>query len=225
MRDAMDTVSHDADEERSAPPAGGPPGRRPGPPRLAAAVGLVAVVALVALALAGLAGRGHQATPAAGEFPGTRPAVTVAPDTAPTAPSAPTPGATEIPVALRQDIENAYDRFWRVRADAALRLDTSHLPEVAAGSALDIETQNVDQLRQEGRAGRYVVDLHYGVVEATQTSAVVAARYENRSYFLDVRTMQPVAPTPATAEEVKMTFRLEKIDGTWKVVEGVVDPA
>jgi hypothetical protein len=208
-----------------APSAGGPPRRRAVAAGLAVVAALIAVLALVALGAVTLTGRGRPTTPATSELSGAQPVVTVEPQPTPTAPPAPTPSATAIPIGLRQEIEDAYDRFWRVRADAALRLDVSHLPEVAAGTALDIETRNVEQLRAEGRAGRYVVDLRYGVIEASQTSALVAAKYQNRSYFIDARTKQPLAPTPAAAEEVKMTFKLEKIDGTWKVVEGVVDPA
>src|SRR5262249_53435132 len=149
-----------------APLAGGPPRRRGGAPGLAVIAALIAVLALVALAAVTLTGRGRPTAPATGELSGALPVVTVEPQPTPTAPPAPSPSATAIPVALRQEIEDAYDRFWRVRADAALRLDASHLPEVAAGTALDIETRNVEQLRAEGRAGRYVVDLRYGVVEA-----------------------------------------------------------
>ena len=109
-------------------------------------------------------------------------------------------------MALRQEIEQAYDRFWRVRADAVLSLDPSRLPEVAAGEALDVETRRIEQLRAEGRAGRYVIDLQYGVVEATPTSAVVAAKYQSWSYFVDPKTLQPLAPTPAAAEQATMTF-------------------
>lgn len=189
-------------------------------PRVMLAVVMVALVAVLAAgALAGRDSRGAQvavvATPPQSEL-------TIVPQLTPTAPIQPGPTATPIPLALRKEIEDAYDRFWRVRADAALSLDGSRLPEVAAGVALEIERRNVEQLRAQGRAGRYIVDLQYGVVEANQTSAVVATKYQDRSYVIDVQTRNPIAPTPFAGEEVKMTYWLEKIDGNWKVVDGTV---
>jgi hypothetical protein len=233
MRGVPETAEHEAGGERpEAGPTVGTGAAPSGPPRGAArrtvrpvaGIAAVAVLAAAAVGIA-LATRGGQTVPAAVAPTPPGPAVTVVPQPTSSAPPQASPSATAIPLALRQEIEQAYDRFWRVRADAALRLDPGRLPEVAAGTALEIETKNIEQLRAEGRAGRYVIDLQYGVVAATQTRAVVATKYQNRSYFVDPRTMQPLAPTPAAAEEVKMTFTLEKIDGTWKVVDGVLDPA
>jgi hypothetical protein len=225
-----ETAPHDTGEEQPGSPPVGPaatgggksPGttRRPGAPRLWAPVVIVAAAA--GLVVVVLFTRGHSASPPATDRMPSQPALTVVPELTPTQAPPPSPSATPIPLALKKEIEDAFDRFWRVRADAAFRLDASRLPDVAAGAALEVERQNIEQLRAQGHAARFVVDLQYGVQQATGTTAVVASKYQERSYVIDAGTKQPLAPTPATAEVVTMTFWMEKIDGTWKVVDGAV---
>jgi hypothetical protein len=182
----------------------------------------VLAVATVAIALAA---RGRQPATAIGDLAGRQPVVTIVPQPTPTAAPQPSPSTTTIPSALRQDIEDAYNRFWRVRADAAFRLDASRLPEVTAGAALERERAETAQLQAEGRAARIVVDLHFRIVRATDTSATIYDDVENRSYFIDATTKEPLAPPPTTAQIYKMSYELEKIGGVWRVVDATRYPS
>jgi hypothetical protein len=170
---------------------------------------------------------------AACEFPGQRPSAaptvaatrspsTATPATATAAPttSQATPTAVPIPLELRHEIEDAYERYWQVHADAALTLDPSHLPEVLAGDKLENERQLVAQLRAEGRAAKVIVGLDYRVVRATETSATVYDDYKNYSYLVDPNTKAPLVDPPAVPEIHVVSFELQKIDGMWKVVDG-----
>ena len=52
----------------------------------------------------------------------------------------------------------------------------------------------------------------------------VAARKPVQSYEADQASTDAQQLSSATGEAISMTFRLEKIDGTWKVVDGSVNP-
>ena len=127
---------------------------------------------------------------AAPPVPTAQPTPTAAPPAATAVPTAPpaTPTAVPIPLELRHEIEDAYVRYWHVRADAALTLDPSLLPEVAAGDRLEREREEIAQLRAEGRARKVVVDLQFRVVRATETTATVHDDFKNWSYAVDLRT-------------------------------------
>ena len=125
-----------------------------------------------------------------------------------------------IPLELRHEIEGAYVRYWNVRADAALTLDPSHLPEVAAGDRLEREREEIAQLQAEGRAAKVVVDLQFRVVQATETTATVYDDFKNFSYAVDRNTKTPLVEPPRAAEIHVVSFEMQKIDGVWKVVDG-----
>jgi len=161
-------------------------------------------------------------SPAAQPRAATQPTPTAAapaPTEVPT-PAPPTPTAAPIPLELRREIEDAYVRFWRVRTDAVLQLDSSRLHEVTAGDALQREEGWIAQLRSEGRTSRIIVDLRFRVVRATESFATVHDDVQSRSYDVDASTKAPLGPVPQQAEVLRAAFDLEKINGVWKVVDG-----
>jgi hypothetical protein len=67
------------------------------------------------------------------------------------------------------------------------------------------------------------VEHNYRVVRAAVDSAEVADTYVDNSQFVDPSTPQPPVAVPAgdAAERtVRELYVLEKLDGTWKVVDG-----
>jgi hypothetical protein len=232
MQGVPETAENEAgDERKEAPPAVGHEAVASAHSQrdryrallwIAGGAGALALASVVAAIV--LAARGGQAIPPATAPALPRPALTVVPQATSTAPPQASPSATAIPLALRQEIEQAYQSFWRVRADAAFSLDPSQLPQVAAGAALDRELEETAQLQAEGRAARVVVDLRFRIVQATDTSATIFDDVENRSYFIDARTKQPIGPPPDSAQIYKMSYELQKIDGSWRVVDATRYP-
>ena len=193
------------------------PGPEPHAARTPIAILAIVLAIVAAVACTPVGRQPHSAPPAPNPTPA--PPSTATP-TAAQPPAVPTSTAAPIPSELRQEIEDAYDRFWRVRADASLRLDPSRLPEVAAGQALERERQEIARLQAEGKAARIVVDLRFRVVQATNSTATIQDDFENRSYLVDAVTKQPIGPLPTGADIVKVSFDLQKIDGAWRVVDG-----
>lgn len=159
-----------------------------------------------------------QASPAAP--PAVAPPVVALPASAPAAPSA----APSLPVAtdpLTLEIEQAYLHYWDIRTQAYLNLDTSHLSEVTAGAELDRMTQQITGLKAQSHAVKVDVDHHYLIASRATDSAVVYDEYVNRSVFLDAATKQ-VIPTSSPPATEKVSFDLQKVDGTWKVIGGAL---
>jgi hypothetical protein len=154
-------------------------------------------------------------TQTVGSSSGTAPAPQV---TAAAGTVAPTSGAT---ASLEQEITAAYLRFWQVRSDALFVPDDSRLPEVMAGPALEREREQIGQLRAKGQAAKIVVEHHITFVSIAPTNAELYDEYENKSFPVDAQTKQPIG-TPGPGGIAKVSYVLQKIDGTWKVVDGAV---
>jgi hypothetical protein len=135
---------------------------------------------------------------------------------------APSPQAGSDPddlnLALLEEVESAYSTFWDVRTDAALNLDVSRLPEVMAGTALERERQQIADLESRGVAAKIEADHDVGLLSISEDEAELYDEYVNRSYLVDPVTREPVG-TPEPDEVFKVSFRLQKIDGVWKVVD------
>lgn len=204
------------------------------------AVGLVLLAAvLVVLAAAFLLDR--QLRPRVGiEATATTPALAQAstPPTAapsPTVPAAATPTApaaaaptvvaspTGLPVAsspLEREIEAAYERYLRVYSDAVLNLDTSHLSEVLDGKALQLVTDEVNELKAKGRPVKIIEDDRaIALSRVTDTSATLVDEYTSRSVFADPNTKQPL-PRTGPPTRIRQSYEFRKIDGVWKIVDG-----
>lgn len=141
---------------------------------------------------------------------GTDPAAAPSPDSG--------PGPIEIDVALLEEVEAAYSTFWGVRAEAAFNLDASRLPEVMDGPALEREREQIADLRARGVAAVIEADHEVGLLSLSQEEAELYDEYLNRSYLVDPATKEPVG-APEPEEVVKVSFRLKKIEGVWKVVD------
>ncbi|SRR5581483_5106533 len=120
---------------------------------------------------------------------------------------------------LEREIEQAYLHYWDVRAAAYLNLDTSHLAEVMAGAELERMSQQIKDLQAKGRAVKVDIDHRYLFASESPDKAVIYDEYLNRSLFVDVATNQ-VLPTSSPAVTEKISYELQKIDGSWKVIDG-----
>ena len=122
-------------------------------------------------------------------------------------------------------VSDAYSHYWSVRADAFLNLDPTDLDQVAAGDELAALQKSINDFRAQGKALDTDVQHHFTVVTVIDDQAVVSDRFRDSSIYVspDDHTPLPgqVKPdSPDTAPEVQALYKLELIDGTWKVVQG-----
>src|SRR6266542_939484 len=118
--------------------------------------------------------------------------------------------------ALADEIGQAYQRYWQIRAEAFFALDTSRLGTVMAGEHKDAVEEQIEALRLQGRAFMTDVEHHFAVLEATNTHAWVGDNYISNSVFVDQQTHAPLdKPTAGNVEEY---YEMQRIDGEWKVV-------
>lgn len=141
-------------------------------------------------------------------------------DADPVAAPSPEPGtdAIEIDVALLEEVQAAYSTFWDIRTEAAFNLDVSRLPEVMDGSALEREREQIANLEARGVAAVIEAEHEVGLLSLSQEEAELYDEYLNRSYLVDAATKEPVGASEPE-EVVKVSFRLKKIGGVWKVVD------
>lgn len=135
------------------------------------------------------------------------------------------PNATEGPGGLRVatsplelEIEAAYLHYWDVLAQAYLDTDSSHLAEVMSDPELSRQTQEISNLKSQGKAAKLIVEHRIAFAKVSPDSAVVYDEYLNRSVFIDPATKQE-RPTTAQPATEKISFEMTKIDGSWKVVD------
>ena len=76
------------------------------------------------------------------------------------APPTLTVGPRPTEASLPREIETAYLRYWQVRTQAFLDLDTSQLGEVMMGDELARTEKYVQDLRAQGRAAKMEVEHH-----------------------------------------------------------------
>jgi hypothetical protein len=119
--------------------------------------------------------------------------------------------------ALADEVGRAYVQFWRVRSQALLELDPTHLADVMDGNYLANVAQRITELRAEGRAIKTQVVLNYSVAEAGAESASVVDDFTDNSIYVKIGTEE--ALTSPTADELSVLYRLKRFSGTWKVVD------
>ena len=82
----------------------------------------------------------------------------------------------------------------------------------------------IEDDRSLGRALQTNVQHQFLILSADRDHAEVADRYRDSSIYVDPITQQPlpgqIAPAPEDAPEVKVIYKLQRIDGLWKVIEG-----
>lgn len=148
---------------------------------------------------------------------------TPTPDTRTSSPVAST--ATSVPTTVTPSPEDevlaAYADYWEVYAAALRDRDSSHLAEVMTGPRLDRGLQEVAALEAQGRAIALMVESDPVVLEVRGDQALIADEYQNNSYYIDPETKQPMGATPSAPETLKDTVTMQRIDGVWKVRDGV----
>src|SRR6266536_931008 len=138
-----------------------------------------------------------------------------------TAFASPSPRPTVDP-GLAEQVTEAYQRYWQLRAEALFALDTSRLDQVAAGEHLDQLIAYVGELRSRGEASQTNVDHHFVVLEASAKEAVIGDNYVSNSVFVDAMTHALL--TEPTAGNLQEFYTLAYLDGGWKVVDVVRSP-
>lgn len=120
-----------------------------------------------------------------------------------------------------KEIESAYLHYWEVRSNAEFNLDDSHLADVMAGPELARAQQQIKDLKAQGRAIK--VDIQHNLIAFGPISADQATLYDeylNRSVYIDPVSKKEF-PTSAPPEVEKIIHTLKKINGTWKVFDGM----
>lgn len=144
--------------------------------------------------------------------------------TATAANSSPTPTVVAQPTATphpEAEVLAAYAKYWEVYIEALRNRDDSRLDEVMTGPRLDRGRQEIADLHAQGRAVQLVVDNDPIVLEIRGDLALISDQYENNSYYIDPVTKQPVGATPVGSEILKDLITLQRVDGVWKVRDGV----
>jgi hypothetical protein len=161
---------------------------------------------------------GTVAPPTATGAPATAAVSTPMPELPPVMSSTPSPLPTVEP-ALAEEVGRAYELFWRVRTQALLELDETHLPEVMDAEYLVTFKRTMARLRAENRAIKTRVVLNYFVIAASQDSANVVDDIEDNSVYVRIGTEDPL--TSPTADQLRVLYSLSKSLGIWKVVDSV----
>lgn len=162
------------------------------------------------------------AAPSVTPTPRPQPTITPTPQVVIVASVSPTPVETALPTvepALAQEVGQAYDHYWDVRADALLHLDKSHLTEAMDGDHLASTLHLIDELLSENRAIQTNVDHDSHVVQASNDSAQVFDDYLSGSFYVDPKTLSPL--TQPASDELRVLYQLRRVDGVWKVVDSI----
>ena len=160
-----------------------------------------------------------QAAPSFGFILSLPPGSTSIHDSMPLVVPSPEPTSDDgVNMSLLEEVEAAYSKFWDVRAEAALNVDPSGLPEVAAGPALEREQAEIGDLAARGVVAVIDVDHEVGLVSLSENEAELYDEYVNRSYVADPASKEPIG-APEPDQLVKVSYRMQKIDGVWKVVD------
>lgn len=127
------------------------------------------------------------------------------------------PSTTTTTLNAKAELLAAYDRSWKVYADALRRLDPDRLPTAFGGSALKAVQAEVATQKARRQPVRINVEHDPKVLLVTATDGVVADEGINHSVVLDPATGQPAEPDPEEPFRERRSFRF--LDGAWKVVE------
>lgn len=143
--------------------------------------------------------------------PTPRSTLATAPTSVPTAP--PTPSLSP-----RQQVVQAYHRYWQDYSQALYTLNTSHMNGVATDGELRRVAAEVTGFRQRGYAVRVRVTHHALIVSVKGIRATIYDEVLNRSYAVDPVTKKPGRGS-SQADREKNIYFLQKIHGVWKVTK------
>jgi hypothetical protein len=141
---------------------------------------------------------------------------------------APTPAASigvtpsarpTLDAVLVAEVTKAYERYWLIRSQAFIELDKTYLGEIMGGDHLDMLSHRIDELRIENRAIKTDVDHQYHVVQVNADTAQIIDDYISNSIYVDPATKLPL--TEPAADELRVLYRLHKVDRKWIVVDSV----
>ncbi len=148
---------------------------------------------------------------------------TPTPDTRTSSPVAST--ATSVPTTVTPSPEDevlaAYADYWEVYAAALRDRDSSHLAEVMTGPRLDRGLQEVAALEAQGRAIALMVESDPVVLRCAAIKHTSRTVPEQQLLHRPRGTKQPVGATPTAPETLKDTVTMQRVDGVWKVRDGV----
>ena len=155
--------------------------------------------------------REPSATPT--QVPVPQPGLTKAPSTAPT--------PTVDPV-LADEVGKAYVQFWRVRSQALLELDDSHLGEVMDGQYLTDIEHLIEQLRVEGRAIKTQASLNFNVLQINGSFARLIDHVDDKSVYVKLGTEDAI--NDPELDNFTVLYTLSKSSTIWKVVDSAISP-
>ncbi len=128
-----------------------------------------------------------------------------------------------VPVATAPEakqVEAAFAKYLQIYSDAVYNLDTSRLPEVLDGKALQLVTDEVNGLKSRGQRARIIEeDRGLAFASITPTSVTLIDFYTNKSVLVDPQTGKDI-PRTAPPTKVQQTYQFRKIGDTWKIVDG-----
>jgi hypothetical protein len=127
------------------------------------------------------------------------------------------PSATSTTQSAKAELLAAFNRSWKVYADALRRLDPSQLSTAFAGKALQAVQAEVSTQKARRQPVRINVEHDPKVLLVNATDGVVADEGTNHSVVLDPATGQPAEQDPE--EPFRERRSLKHLDGAWKVVE------
>lgn len=137
-----------------------------------------------------------------------------------TAAASASPGLRTADPAAEREIEEAYRMYLRIYSDAVLNLDTSRLHEVLDGRALQLVTDEVNELKARGRPVKIIEDERtIAFARVTEAGATLVDEYTSRSVYVDPRTLQPLPRTGPPAR-IRQSYELQKVAGVWKIIDG-----
>jgi hypothetical protein len=128
-----------------------------------------------------------------------------------------TPRPTPTPTA-RQQVTQAYYRYWRGYNQALYTLDTSLVGQVAADGELHRIEAEVAGFRRQNYAVRVRVTHHALIVSVKGDTATIYDEVLNRSFAIDPVTKQP-GQGSNRADRERNIYTLKRIGGVWKVTE------
>lgn len=117
---------------------------------------------------------------------------------------------------LADQVEAAYLFHWEVLLHAYRTGDTSQLPLVYAGEALEARIGEIEQNRSDGVLVGGYVEHNYEVTVLAEDSAVVIDGY--RSYLVPLDSDSGDELGTPSGRQLLQEFQLESIDGRWLVV-------
>ena len=124
------------------------------------------------------------------------------------------------PATVEEGVLGAYLRYWETYGDALYNLDTTRLAEVMTGPRLDRALNEIQSLKQQGRAVKISVRNRPVVAKVDGDTAVVVDKYENSSYFVNPTTKEATTQPPS-GETIQDSVTLTRVGNNWKVLDTV----